>query len=102
MHIEINRSTVTLPRDALLTVRDGAGTLIICRSGALWITQEGDIRDAIVEPAASFTIRKAGATVITALRTSSLTLIGSQAVEVEANPQQRRMPDTAVVSVACN
>lgn len=76
MQIEINRSTVTLARDGLLALRDGAGTRIVCHSGSLWITQEGDVKDAIIGPADVLTVRKSGLTIVTALQSSSLTLTG--------------------------
>jgi len=100
MNIEIKRSTVTLARDSLLAVRDGAGTRIVCRSGSLWITQEGDVRDAIIGPADVFTIRKSGLTIVTALQSSSLTLTGPDA-QGTGEAQSLRAPGLDAESVTC-
>ncbi|MBI3526721.1 MAG: DUF2917 domain-containing protein [Betaproteobacteria bacterium] len=99
MQIEITRSTVTLARDGLLAVRDGAGTRIVCRSGNLWITQEGDLKDAIIGPADAFTIRKSGLTIVTALQSSSLTLIGPDAQD---RSEARRALGLDTESIACS
>ena len=99
MQIEATRSIVTLARDGLLGVRDGAGTRIVCCSGSLWITQEGDVKDAIIGPNDAFTIRKAGLTIITALQSSSLTLIGPDA---HPSSEARRELDLYSEPVACS
>lgn len=101
MHIETIRSTVTLARDSLLAVRDGAGTRIICRSGSLWITQEGEIKDTIVGPTDSFTLRKSGLTLVTALQSSSLTLMGPDAQDRGVQVQPHRAVGLDTESVAC-
>jgi hypothetical protein len=100
MHIEINRSTVTLARDGLLAVRDGAGTRIVCHSGRLWITQEGDVKDAIIGPFDVFTVRKSGLTIVTALQSSSLTLTEPDAQET-GEAQSRRDLRLDAESVTC-
>ena len=100
MQIEITRSTVTLAHDDLLAVRDGVGTRIVCRSGNLWITQEGDVKDAIIGPTDAFTIRKPGLTIVTALQSSSLTLIGPDA-QGTGEPQRHRGLGLDTESIAC-
>ena len=99
MQIEITRSTVTLARDGLLSVRDGVGTRIVCRSGSLWITQEGDVKDAVIGPADAFTIRKPGLTIVTALQSSSLTLVGPDA---QGMAQRHRGLGLDTESAACS
>jgi hypothetical protein len=98
MQLEIKRSTFTLGPAGLLAVDDGAGTRIVCHSGVLWITQEGDVKDSIIGPADVFTILKPGHTVITALESSTLSVLapGSGNAHVHA----RHAPVTE--SVACN
>ena len=75
MQIDINCSTFTLGVNGMLTLQDGTGAQIICRSGSLWVTQEGEARDWVVGPDDGLTIRRSGRTVVTALESSSLTLI---------------------------
>lgn len=102
MQIEINCSTFTLPAAGLLSVRDAVGARIVCRSGSLWITQEGDVKDSIVGPADVLTIRKPGRTIVTALEASSLTLIGPDARDISVGVRPRRAPRLVTESVACN
>jgi hypothetical protein len=102
MQIEITCSTFTLAPAGLLTVQDGIGTRIVCRSGYLWITQQGDVKDSIVGPNDVLTIRKSGRTVISALESSSLTLIEPDTDEANAGVLPRRAPRLVTASVACS
>jgi len=75
MQIEINRSTLSLAREGLVAIRDGQGSRITCHAGSLWITQECDVKDAVITAGESFTVRKPGLTLLTALSASELTII---------------------------
>lgn len=75
MQVELNRSRVHLAREGLLAIRDGRATRVVCESGSLWITQEGDSRDSIISAGESFTIRYQGLTILTALEPSQLTVV---------------------------
>src|SRR3977135_2371231 len=55
MQIEINRSTLSLAREGLVAIRDGQGTRIECHAGNLWITQECDVKDAVIAAGVVFT-----------------------------------------------
>jgi hypothetical protein len=46
---------------------DRRGDVIHCLSGKLWITQEGDMKDYILEPGGNFWVTKAGTVVLQAL-----------------------------------
>ncbi len=48
MQIEINRSALSLAREGLVAIRDGQGTRIVCHAGSLWITQECEVKDAVI------------------------------------------------------
>jgi DUF2917 family protein len=100
MQLEIKRSTFTLGPAALLAVDDGAGTRIVCHSGVLWITQEGDVKDSIVGPGDVFTIRKPGHTVITALEPSTLSVLAPGSGNVHVH--DRQAPPLVMESAACN
>lgn len=101
MQIEINSTTLTLAPASLLAVRDGAGTRILCRSGCLWITQEGEIKDSVVGAGEVLTIRRPGRTLISALEASSLTLVGPDTRDVSLQRQRVRPPRLVAESVAC-
>ena len=87
MQIEINRSTLSLAREGLAAIRDGQGTRIVCQPGSLWITQECDVKDAVITAGESFTVRNPGLTLLTALSVSELTVIEPQD---RADPWLRR------------
>lgn len=100
MQIEITRSTFTLAPAGLLAVQDGAGSRIVVRSGVLWITQEGDVKDTIVGPGEELTIRKSGRTVITALEATCLTLIEPETRDSIAHAPLYRASPRAAEAVA--
>ena len=79
MQIEINRSTLSLAREGLVAIRDGQGTRIVCHAGSLWITQECDVKDAVITAGESFTVSHPGLTLVTALSDSELTIIEPRA-----------------------
>ena len=101
MQIDIGSSTLTLTPNSLLAVQDGAGTRVLCRAGTLWITQEGDLKDAIVGAGESLIIRKPGRTLIGALGTASLSILAPAA----PHPRVQRQPRAGArltESVACS
>ena len=78
MQIEINCSTLSLDREGLVAIRDGQGTRIVCHAGSLWITQECEVKDAVITAGESLTVRNPGLTLLTALSASELTVIEPQ------------------------
>jgi hypothetical protein len=72
MNIELDTSTLSLPRDGLVAVRDAEGTRVTCVSGALWITEDHREGDVILEAGQAFTIGRPGLTLIMALSAASL------------------------------
>jgi len=101
MQIEISSTTFTLAPAGLLTVQDGAGSRVVVRTGVIWVTQEGDVRDTIVGPGDELTIRKAGRTVITALETSCLTLMAPETRKTSRDTARYRIPHRAAEAVTC-
>jgi len=89
MQIEIDRSILSLAREGLLAIRDGQGTRIVCHAGNLWITQECDLKDAVIAAGESFTVRNPGLTLVTALSAAELTVIAPQD---RADPRLRHRP----------
>ena len=65
---------VRLARGSLARIADGRGALVCVWDGALWITQEGDLRDYFVPAGESFRIARDGVTVINALSRSVVTV----------------------------
>jgi hypothetical protein len=46
---------------------DRRGDVISCLSGSLWITQEGDLRDYVLEPGQEFWVTRAGTVIVQSL-----------------------------------
>ncbi len=59
---------ITLPRYKIWTI-DGnrRGDVISCMRGTLWVTQEGDLSDYVVETGRSFWVTRPGTVVVQAL-----------------------------------
>lgn len=74
MNIDLQTSTLTLARDGLIALREAAGTRVSCETGALWITEDHERGDVILEAGQSCTIDRTGLTLIMALEPASLRL----------------------------
>ncbi|HEX7952615.1 MAG TPA: DUF2917 domain-containing protein [Burkholderiales bacterium] len=90
MNIDISSSTITLAPGSLISVWDGAGTRVLCRSGSLWVTQEGERKDAVVRSGEVLTISRSGRTVISALEGASLALYAPDMADVSMQRQKVR------------
>ena len=55
-----------LERYGAVALRDGRGSVVTCISGAIWLTMEGDTRDVVLEPGASFVVDRRGLTILAA------------------------------------
>jgi hypothetical protein len=55
---------ITLSPRGIYRIEDGAGALIECLSGALWITQHGDHRDITLERGQSFQLDRGGLAIV--------------------------------------
>lgn len=75
MKIELSTSTLALPRDGLIALRDAEGTRVTSLKGALWITQDHQEGDVILEDGQSFTVDRPGLTLVMALTPASLRLL---------------------------
>jgi hypothetical protein len=102
MQIEINSSTFTLSPSSVLAVQDGTGTRVLCRTGILWVTQEGEVKDSVVGPGEVLTIHRPGRTVISALETSTLMLLGPEVRDVSVQRQRLRLSRPVADLAPCN
>ncbi len=72
-----------LPEGAVLSLRHAApGLLVRCLSGMVWVTQEGDSRDYILERGDTFRVERRGAVAVQAL--SSARIVAGEASAVTA------------------
>jgi len=75
MKIELSTPTLALPRDGLIALRDATGTRVTTLKGALWITQDHQEGDVILQEGQSFTVDRRGLTLVMALTPASLQLL---------------------------
>ena len=53
-----------------LALRDARGRTVTCLNGSVWLTMEGDTRDVILEPGATFAVDRDGLTILAAQQPS--------------------------------
>ncbi|MEO8654869.1 MAG: DUF2917 domain-containing protein [Ramlibacter sp.] len=75
MNIRLNTSPVCLAKSQAVTLTDAKGSLVRCLSGGLWITQDRDQRDIVLEAGESFTIDRGGPAIVWALAASSVEVV---------------------------
>lgn len=67
MNNDLNLAAPTLPRAAVHRLADARGLLVSCLTGTLWLTQEGDTRDLVLEAGDDALIERDGLTLLAAL-----------------------------------
>jgi hypothetical protein len=75
MERQLPSFATTLPKGRTLRLDDAKGAAISIHSGCLWITQEHDSADYVLEPDQTFHVGRDGATLVHALQHTSM-LIG--------------------------
>ena len=72
-----SRLDLHLQPQAMFNLPDAAGAHIVCRSGCLWITLDGDLRDFVLEAGESFTTTEHRRALIYALKPSCMAVSSS-------------------------
>ena len=67
MHLKTSSSRVELEPGEVLTLDDAAGVHIRPSKAKVWVTEEGDCSDFVVNPGEDFVVNHAGRTVIQAI-----------------------------------
>jgi hypothetical protein len=75
MNVRLNTPPVCLARSQAVTLTDAVGSEIKCLGGALWITQDEDPRDIVLQPGESFTLDRKGPAIVWALAASSVEMV---------------------------
>lgn len=75
MDMSVNRAAINLEGGALLQIRNSTGSRIECLAGGVWITQEKDTRDIILQPGETFLIDREGLTLVGAFDTATISII---------------------------
>lgn len=67
MKIELQQGAVRLGPNQTLKVVDGAGSTVCAVEGSVWITEENQSRDIVLERGACYRLRKGGLALVNAL-----------------------------------
>jgi Protein of unknown function (DUF2917) len=89
MRICTDTSRLVLAAGQVATLHNAQGTHIECLSGWLWITQERDGRDIMLDPGEEVMLDRKGKTVIQSPRQSVVLVTDSRAAAPPARPWRR-------------
>ncbi len=67
MRIELKAGAVKLGPNQTLRLRDSAGSTVCAVEGSVWITEENQPRDIVLEPGSCYQLRNAGVAIVNAL-----------------------------------
>ena len=67
MNLKLESPVLALEAGQVLTLDDARGTRIQPRQGSVWITEEGEPQDFIVEAGQAFVVKRHGRTLVQAL-----------------------------------
>lgn len=88
MKTDLSLAASTLARGQLQRIEDGRGLLVQCLGGRLWLTQEGERRDIVLEAGDEAPIEHDGLTILSALRDSRyvvLDMLGASAADARGD-----------------
>ena len=74
MKVKISQSEFCLSKRQTLSLGDGAGVRIEAQSGTVWVTQDHDLRDVVLEPGQAVTLERNGRAIVQALEASRVRL----------------------------
>ncbi len=89
---------LTLDRGMLLRVRDGNRLLVFVRVGLVWLTQQDDPRDTLLEAGTWFRLDRDGLALIYALRGASVTITAPHDAKARWKIE-REAPSTAPAAI---
>src|SRR5947209_2348921 len=74
MKIEFSASGIVLAPGELLNIEHAAGARIGSRNGSVWITQDGDPRDIVLEPGDVFELDRDSPVIVQAIENAVVTI----------------------------
>jgi hypothetical protein len=84
MATALNMQLARLGTGEFLKIRDGEGRRLQVIDGMVWITQDGDPRDAFVAKGESFVFDRGGLAIVEALVDSRMAVLASEPAETPA------------------
>ena len=74
MNIELNQDGLCLNTNQVVKVHGGLGHAIVCHSGTVWVTQDGDPRDVILRAGDAFTFDREGPALVQAFEPGAISI----------------------------
>jgi len=74
MRLEIASAALRLARGQTLKLIDGVGSTICAREGTVWITEENNRKDVVLQPGNCYRLTNPGMTLIQAFADASVSL----------------------------
>jgi hypothetical protein len=87
MRVELNQNRLCLERNKMMKVRGGIGYTVVCHSGCVWLTQDGDTRDIFLHAGETFTFDRDGPALLQALEPGAISIARSK-----GNARTTRLP----------
>ena len=70
MKLNANNAVLELKPGQIVTLDDADGASVTVRTGSLWITEEGELKDIVLSPGEKRVITHPGRTLMQAMRTT--------------------------------
>jgi hypothetical protein len=67
MKLELQSGGLKLKRGQMLKVLDGAGSTVCALEGSIWITEENQLRDVVLESGSCYRLNQQGTAIVYAL-----------------------------------
>lgn len=92
MKMNFDVAQIEMPRAQMLKLLNAQGTEVSCRSGVLWITQDGDRDDVVLSAGESLRIGRNGLTLIYACKDAALRIDSAKAGRPAWSKKARSTP----------
>ena len=74
MQLQLARPVIALEAGEVVSLDDAQGTRILARTGTVWVTEEGETRDHVVDAGDTLIVARPGRTVLQALEPAWISL----------------------------
>jgi len=75
MNIELSQEGLCMQAKQVVKVRGGFGHSIVCDSGTVWVTQDGDPRDVVLRAGDAFTLDREGTALVQAFEPGAIRIV---------------------------
>lgn len=75
-HPHLPRVMIELEYDSVLPLRDSRGLRVVCLDGVVWITEQEDRKDTVLEAGGAYELSKNGTSLVLALRSARIAIEG--------------------------